>query len=83
MLQLILGAVGSAAIGVINPLQSLFFTKIFIAYYLPANQVIDQLKPYLLVYVGLAVAMQIAYTVQGYYFGYAGQKLVYRVRFYC
>jgi ABC-type multidrug transport system fused ATPase/permease subunit len=79
--QLVIGAMASAVIGVINPLQSLFFAQIFTSYYLPSNEVMDHLRPYLLVYVGLAVVMQISYVIQGYFFGFAGQKLVYRCRY--
>lgn len=79
--HLIFGALGSIAIGVINPVQSIFFSRIFASYSLSANEVMDNLRPWLLVYVGLAVGMQIAYTVQGYFFGVAGQKLVYRCRY--
>ncbi len=64
----------------INPLQAIFFAKIFQSYYLPQEDVMDNLRPWLLTYVGLAVAMLLAYCVQGYFFGYAGQKLVYSCR---
>lgn len=81
MAQLILGALGSIVIGVINPLQAIFFARIFVSYFLPTNQVMDELRPWLITYVGLAVGMLVAYILQGYFFGYAGQQLVYRCRF--
>lgn len=68
-------------IGIINPLQAIFFAEIFVSYFLPPDEVMDKLRPWLLVYVGLAVGMFIAYILQGYFFGYAGQHLVYRCRY--
>lgn len=78
--HLCLGALGSIVIGVINPVQSIFCAKIFSAYALPKDEVMDELRPWLIVYIGLAVGMLIAYSLQGYFFGYAGQKLVFRCR---
>lgn len=79
--QMIIGATGSILIGVINPIQSIFFARIFNSYTLPANEVMDELRPWLLVYIGLAAGMLIAYSVQGYFFGFAGQQLVFRCRY--
>jgi len=75
-----LGALGAGIVGVLNPLFALLFSHIINIYFKPEDEVKSESAKWSIYFVYLAIAALIGATFQGFFFGYAGEKLVERVR---
>lgn len=75
------GIIGSMGAGCLNPAFALIVAEVLTAYYSESNSKMKKdVSTYALIFVGLAVAAPIIFTLQHYNLGILGERLVKRVR---